>query len=124
MVIDVFITGVPYSQSKTRGNREAASLWSAAVIKQTSKLPKLTGPCSVKASFVLPIDKFPSDHPHGSDLDNLTKRLFDALNETIFSNMPGTDGAVQILNARKRKAKPGEASGVRLVCADLKIPMK
>ena len=119
MDIDIFIVGVPYSQWKTRGNREAALLWSASVEKQTSKLPKLKGPCSVVVSFILPVDKFPADHPYGPDLDNLVKRLFDALNKTIFSDMPGMDGAVIKLRTEKHKAKLRVNPGVRLLCKDL-----
>lgn len=115
MAIDLFIEGIPYGQWKARGKKEAAAVWSDVVKLATSNLPKLVGPCSVSVSFVLPLDKFPTDHPYGPDLDNLVKRLFDALNETIFTEMPGKDGAVIELSACKHAAKPDEPPGIRLV---------
>ena len=118
MAIDLFIRGIPYGQWKARGNKEAAAVWSDVVKLSTSNLSKLVGPCSVSVTFVLPHDKFPTDHPYGPDLDNLVKRLFDALNETIFSEMPGKDGGVIELSARKHAAKPDELPGVRLVIKD------
>lgn len=52
-------------------------------------------------TFRLPDDKFPRDHPFGSDLDNLLKRLCDALQKTIFSEAPGGDGVIVSIEATK-----------------------
>jgi Holliday junction resolvase RusA-like endonuclease len=52
------------------------------------------------------------------DLDNLLKRLQDALNQTVLRSAPGKDGAVVSLIARKRPATDGEPIGVRLVIRD------
>jgi len=40
-------------------------------------------------TFLLPANKYPTDFPYGNDLDNLCKRLFDALSKTIFSDARG-----------------------------------
>jgi len=37
-------------------------------------------------------------------MDNLLKRLLDALGETVLREAPGKDGAIMELAARKRKA--------------------
>ena len=84
--------------------------------RQTAHLPKVVHPCVVRATFRLPPDKFPKDHPYGSDLDNLLKRFFDALIETVFSDASGKDGIVVSIEATKVKvASAGEAG------ADLEI---
>jgi Holliday junction resolvase RusA-like endonuclease len=117
--IDVFIEGIPYSQQKVRGDREAAARWTQSIIQTTKNLPKVKGPVSMSLKFVLPADKYPLDHPYGSDLDNLVKRLLDALNMTILANVPGMDGAVVRLLAKKRKASKSEQTGVRMILNEL-----
>lgn len=111
----MFIEGVPYCQDKVRGDTAAGVRWSAAVVAATSNAPKVHGPCQVEVSFVLPPNKYPTDHPYGPDLDNLLKRLFDALNKTIFSEVPGKDGSVISLKATKRKATNSETTGVHII---------
>jgi len=117
--IDVFIEGIPYSQQKVRGDREAADRWTQSIIQATKNLPKVKGPISMNLQFVLPADKYPLDHPYGSDLDNLVKRLLDALNMTILANVPGMDGAVVRLLVKKRKALKSEQTGVRMILNEL-----
>jgi Holliday junction resolvase RusA-like endonuclease len=73
----------------------------------------MKGPCKLEVEFILPRDRFPNDHPFGSDLDNLLKRFQDALGKTVLREAPGQDGAITELVARKRKAAPGEATGAR-----------
>lgn len=119
MRIDVFIEGIPYSQQKVRGDREAADRWTQSIIQATKNLPKVKGPVSMNLKFVLPADKYPLDHPYGSDLDNLVKRLLDALNMTIFANVPGKDGAVVRLTVSKRKVFKNEPTGVRMILNEL-----
>jgi hypothetical protein len=85
------IKGIPYSKLKSRGNLDAPGKWSAEVVKQTSDLPKIKDACLMKETFLLPTDKYPRDMPYGPDLDNLLKRLLDALNQTIFSGAKGGD---------------------------------
>lgn len=82
--ISHLIQGVPYSRNKSRGNLGAADQWSEQVIAQTAHLPLVKEACALKATFLLPPNKFPTDFPHGPDLDNLLKRFMDALNHTIF----------------------------------------
>jgi Holliday junction resolvase RusA-like endonuclease len=61
----------------------------------------------------LPSEKFPQDYPYGNDLDNLLKRLFDALNQTVFSNVPGNDSCVIAVEAEKVRARD-DSSGAEL----------
>jgi len=69
-------------------------------------------------AFVLPEDKYPLDHPYGPDLDNLMKRLLDALKDTVFSEVAGRDGSVVQLVVSKRKAMQNEPTGARVIIAD------
>jgi len=117
--IDRFIEGIPYGQRKVRGNIYAADKWTQVVKRATKNLPKVKGPVRMNLEFVLPEDKYPSDHPYGPDLDNLLKRLLDALNTTVFSKVPGMDGAVEQLIVSKRKAKGNEPMGVRVILNEL-----
>jgi len=50
------------------------------------------------------------DFPHGPDLDNLTKRFFDALQKTVLKN----DSLVVQYIASRRQAVHGESTGVYL----------
>jgi Holliday junction resolvase RusA-like endonuclease len=110
------VRGVPYPRNKKRGNVKAAPAWTDAVITQTRIFPKVTGPCHLKVTFRLPDNKFPKDHPYGSDLDNLLKRFCDALQRTIFSEAPGGDGCIVGIRARKVRASREQEVG-----ADFKI---
>lgn len=112
----VQIVGVPYAQMKSRGRLDGCTEWSQAVVAQTAHLPKVTGPCRLLVTFRLPPNKFPTDHPYGMDLDNLLKRFFDALQETVFSSVPGKDGCVIELAAKKEKVASESEAG-----ADLEI---
>jgi Holliday junction resolvase RusA-like endonuclease len=114
MPIDIFIEGVPYSRWKVKGDADAAKQWSQDVINKTRGLPGIKHRCRINVTFILPLDKYPTDHPQGPDLDNLLKRLFDALNETIFCKAPGKDGCVTLLTASKRKRRGEQKTGVRL----------
>ena len=119
MAVDVFIEGIPYAQSKVRGDVGAPGRWSEAVKKATERFPKAQGPCYLFVQYVLPEDKYPLDHPYGPDLDNLLKRLLDALNQTVFSEVAGKDGAVVHLVAAKRKASDGEPIGARVIVSEV-----
>lgn len=114
--ITVVIAGIPYAQAKTRGRLDGCAEWSTAVAAQTAHLPKVTGPCRLRVTFRLPPNKFPADHPYGMDLDNLLKRFFDALQQTIFSSVPGKDGCVVEVTARKVRVESDQEAG-----ADLEI---
>ncbi len=115
MSIDLFVEGIPYSQSKVKGDKEAPAKWTEVVKKETMNCPKVKGLCSMTVVFVLPENKYPTDLPYGPDLDNLTKRLFDALNETIFSEVKGKDSSVVQLVVSKRKQMRDEPTGARIV---------
>lgn len=112
----VSIAGVPFAQLKSRGRLEGPTEWSNAVRKQTAHLRPVTGPCRVSVLFRLPPSKYPSDHPYGMDLDNLLKRFFGALEETVFRSVPGRDGCVIELEARKVQVSSDAEAG-----ADLEI---
>jgi len=118
MGVDLFIEGIPYGQKKPKGDIKAPDRWTKAVEQATRNLPKVNGPCYMIAMFVLPEDKYPSDHPYGPDLDNLMKRLFDALNDTVFSEVLGKDGSVIQLVVSKRKAMQNEPTGARVIISD------
>ena len=117
--IDEFIEGIPYSKDKVVGDIQAAERWTEVVKQTTVALPKVAGPVYMKLSFVLPKDKYPTDHPYGPDLDNLLKRLFDALNYTVLSEVEGNDGAIVRLSASKHKVRRGEQTGVRMILNEL-----
>lgn len=68
----------------------------------------------MKVTFLLPPNKFPSDFPHGPDLDNLLKRFMDALNDTVFSDTPGGDSCVVMLTVMKTKVSSDAEAGVHL----------
>ena len=105
------IVGVPYSQSKTRGNTQAPKLWTEEIIAQTRNLPKVKDACMLHVTFLLPPNKFPLDFPYGPDLDNLLKRLWDALGKTIFSEARGRDSCVISVNAMKTRVRSEEEAG-------------
>jgi Holliday junction resolvase RusA-like endonuclease len=108
--ISMIIRGVPYSQMKTRGDKEAPRRWSDAVVEQTRGLPCVKEACLVKITFLLPPDKFPVDYPYGPDLDNLLKRFKDALNATVFREAKGKDSCIVAMTVLKsRVASPKEA---------------
>jgi Holliday junction resolvase RusA-like endonuclease len=117
--IAVFVRGIPYARSKTKGRLDAPRVWTAAVVDQTKGLPRLLGPCELDVEFILPADKFPMDLPYGMDLDNLLKRLLDALGETILREVAGGDSAIIRLSARKRPAGPTEEPGARIALSDV-----
>lgn len=115
------IKGIPYSKLKSRGNKEAPEKWSAEVVKQTSDLPKIKDACLMKVTFLLPSDKYPRDIPYGPDLDNLLKRLLDALNKTIFSEARGGDSCVISLTVMKTKAPSDAGSGAHIEIMPVKV---
>jgi len=117
----VSISGVPYAKSKSGGDRQAPQRWTEAVIDQTKGLPQVSEACLLRTTFLLPPDKFPSDFPHGPDLDNLLKRLLDALNKTIFRDTPGGDSCVISLIAMKTRVESAEEAGVHLEILPISI---
>ena len=118
MGVDLFIEGIPYGQRKPRGDIEAPDRWTEAVKQVTKNLPRVKGPCHMIVVFVLPENKYPLDHPYGPDLDNLMKRLLDALNATVFSEVAGKDGSVVQLVVSKRQAMQNEPTGARVIISD------
>jgi Holliday junction resolvase RusA-like endonuclease len=114
------ISGIPYGKKKVRGNVGAPKAWSCAIIEQTKHLEKIKEPCVLYVVFYLPKNKYPKDLPHGSDLDNLLKRFFDALNETIFSGIEGKDSCVIELKVKKEQVGSDNEAGVLLKVAPVK----
>jgi Holliday junction resolvase RusA-like endonuclease len=115
------IHGVPYSQLKSRGNKDAPKLWSECIIEQTKTLPKIKEACALKVTFLLPENKYPADFPYGPDLDNLLKRFLDGLNKTIFSDTKGKDSCVAILNVMKTKVTSDNEAGVHFEVLPVRI---
>lgn len=95
------VRGVPYPHLKVTGNVEGRKKWTEAIVQQTAKLRKITGPCLVRVTFKLSREKFHDANPFGTDLDNLLKRFFDALSQTVFSDAPGKDACVVAVEAAK-----------------------
>jgi Holliday junction resolvase RusA-like endonuclease len=69
--------------------------------RETEHLEKIKGPCLVHVTFRLPREKFHNGNPFGNDIDNLLKRLFDALSKTVFSDVPSKDACVVSVEATK-----------------------
>lgn len=105
------ILGIPFGQKKVKGDVSAPPKWTRAVVDQTKDLPKVRGACLLRVTFLLPEDKFPTDLPYGPDLDNLTKRLLDALSQTIFSQAPGKDSCVIALHVMKTRVDSVDQAG-------------
>ena len=118
MRIDKFVKGDPYPKHKVTGDIGAPERWFQAIVEQTAHLRKVQGPCRLEVEFVLPPDRFPADHPFGTDLDNLLKILMDSLKNTVLREAPGGDGAIIELRATKVKAKGNERTGARIVLTD------
>lgn len=112
--MDVFIVGFAYPKHKSGGAVVEAEKWSQNIIEKTKELPKVNSPCSIKVDYYIAPERFTMGSPYGPDLDNLTKRLLDALKQTILSDAEGEDGCVMDLRISKRVAKPGEQQGVRI----------
>ena len=109
--INHLIRGIPYSRNKSRGNIAGADIWSEQVRLQTASLPRVKEACALKVTFLLPPDKYPTDFPHGPDLDNLLKRFMDALNHTVFSDTHGGDSCVVMLTVMKTKVASSAEAG-------------
>ena len=102
------LVGIPYSKSKVKGDINAPKQWTEAVRKQMEfEENKIDYPCRMEVEFILPSDKFPNDFPCGPDLDNLLKRLLDALQPSFLEN----DSLIIELIASKRRVKKNEEPG-------------
>ncbi len=123
-IINVRISGVPYSRHKHRGKVQAIKEWTQEIIDQSKNLSKIKEACIMKVTFLLPEDKFPPNFPFGPDLDNLLKRFCDALGETIFSEAPGKDSCIISLNVSKAKVESDNQSGVLLEILPINVVKK
>lgn len=108
------VRGIPYSRAKSRGSKSAAKAWTADIIEQTSGLPKVKEACALKVTFLLPPNKFPNDYPFGPDLDNLLKRMMDALEKTVFADARGGDSCVVLLHVMKTKVRSKRKAGAHI----------
>lgn len=108
----ISVRGVPYPQTKSTGNVKGCADWTAAIVKKTARKPKIKGPCLLRVTFKLPRTKFNGSNPFGTDLDNLLKRLLDALSQTVFSDVPGKDACVVSVEAAKVLVKNPSEAGV------------
>jgi len=115
------INGVPYSQLKSKGNKKAAEDWTRTIIEQTKNLGRVQKACIMNVTFCLPPDKFPKDFPYGPDIDNLLKRLLDALEETIFMKESGGDSCIISINAAKTRVESKEEAGAYLQVIPVEI---
>jgi Holliday junction resolvase RusA-like endonuclease len=104
------VRGIPYPQTKTTGNVHACAEWTEKIVEKTMNLKKVKGPCLLRVTFKLPQGKFNDANPFGTDIDNLLKRLLDALSRTVFSEAPGRDACVVSVDATKvLSVNPSEA---------------
>jgi len=118
--ITVRIAGTPNCRVKSR-RRRVPSEWTQAVIEQTRHLPLVTGPARLEAVFLLPEDRFLGDHPFGPDLDNLLKRLLDALNHTVLRDVAGRDSAIVEISAKKCRAETDDRCGAILTITPCRL---
>ena len=116
------VRGIPYSKSKTRGDKSAATRWTEEIKKQTRSLGHIKDACLLKVTFFLPPDKYPDDFRHGPDLDNLLKRFLDALNETVFSEVEDKDSCVVSMTVMKAKVASPEEAGVHFEIMPVTVP--
>jgi hypothetical protein len=113
-MISRLIYGIPYTRHKRRGDLQAPKRWTDAVIEQTEGLPKVVNACLLKLTFCLSPDNFPTDLPYGPDLDNLTKRTLDALQQTVFKDAARHDSCVVMLIGMKTKVNSADEAGLHL----------
>ena len=111
VVHNIFIEGIPFPHAKSKGDLAAPKLWTETIIDKTKTLERVKEACKLQADFILPPNKYPTDLPHGPDLDNLLHRLFNALKQTVL----GDDSLITHLECRKRKVVEGEKTGVHLI---------
>lgn len=109
--LSIQIAGIPYCQQRGHADEQAAKRWTDQIIEGTRNMAPLRGPCALKVVFKLPLNKFPVNFPFGPDLDNLTKRLFDSLNSTLFQLVHGNDSCVMSLCASKEKCYSEKEAG-------------
>ena len=95
------VRGVPYPHAKATGNVAGLAEWTKAIVAKTERMEKVKGACLVRVTFRLPREKFHDGNPFGNDIDNLLKRLFDALSKTVFSEVKGRDACVVSVEATK-----------------------
>ena len=111
------IEGTPCSRFKRRGRAQAVGNWMSTVRRAAKDWPKVRGACMVGLYFYLGAEQFPKDYPFGPDLDNLTKSTLDGLGETVFSDAPGKDSCVVLLNVSKNFADyPTKKNGFPVGC--------
>lgn len=106
------VRGVPYPHLKSKGNVQGCQDWTDIIVAKTVGLQKVSGPCILRVTFRLPRDKFNEKNPFGTDIDNLLKRLLDALSQTVFSEAPGKDACVVSIEASKVLVKNPSEAGV------------
>jgi len=115
------IKGIPYPAKKKKGDIKASERWTNAIISQTEHLKKIKDACILRITFLLPPDKYPKDLPYGTDLDNLIKNLWDALNKTIFKEAEGKDSCVIELSAIKTRVEAEDEAGAFIEILPIRI---
>ncbi len=77
----------------------------------------------MRVTFKLPKEKFHDGNPFGNDIDNLLKRLFDALSKTVFSEDPGKDACVISVEATKVEVTNPNQVGVDGEIIEVSAPL-
>jgi len=70
---------------------------------------------------MLPRSNIPTNFPYGTDLDNLNKRFLDGLCQTVFSDAPGKDSCVVVLETMKVIVEEGEETGAYIEILPIKV---
>ncbi len=112
-MLSTYIWGEPFCKPYTGRRPAAAAKWEADIAEATAAWPLVLGPCKLAVTFFLPADKYAAPNSMGPDLDNLLKRLLDALKRTVF-RPPSDDSFVVELTAAKFRAGTLADAGVHL----------
>ena len=92
-----------------RGNRyQGLTKWKRAIIEQTKGMEIIDYSCCAIIDFILQKNQYPTDRPHGPDLDNLLKPLLDSLQKTILAD----DSLIYKLSVTKKIKSVNEKTGV------------
>jgi len=103
------VAGSPYARSRKAGSQS----WVQSIVEATGHLPKVTGPCLLRLTFMLGPDKYDDQAPFGPDLDNLAKRFIDVLKHTVLAEAPGSDGCIVGIEAFKLPVDDESQAGVQ-----------
>jgi Holliday junction resolvase RusA-like endonuclease len=112
-MLSTHIWGEPFCKPYRGRRPTAVAKWESNIAEATADWPLILGPCRLGVTFFLPLDKYAAPGSMGPDLDNLLKRLLDALKTTVF-RPPSDDSYVVELRAAKFQAGTMADAGLHL----------